>query len=136
MNITDSPSASLQIISLQGDGRLLGLLSQERGSFQHRLTRLPSRVEAKSHGISAELGNGKVRKSINSGGRFARFQTLESTMKALVVAIILLALSRASAGDASLESLPKPEEVFTIACEPGSKQLAAYFSAASLLKAL
>ena len=57
-------------------------------------------------------------------------------MKALVVAIILLALSRASAGDASLESLPKPEEVFTIACEPGSKQLAAYFSAASLLKAL
>lgn len=58
-------------------------------------------------------------------------------MKALVLVVAFLALSGASARDASLESLPNPAEVFAIACHPSHpKELTPYFTSDSLLKAL
>jgi len=58
-------------------------------------------------------------------------------VKALVLIVALLALSGASARDASLESFPKAAEVFAIACHPNHpKPVVPYFTPDSLLKAL
>jgi hypothetical protein len=56
-------------------------------------------------------------------------------MKTLALAVVLVALSVASARDASLESLPKPGEIFVIASTP-YHDYPPYFTPESLSKAL
>jgi len=57
-------------------------------------------------------------------------------MKSLVLVTAILAMSATSADGRSFQSLPKPAEIFVIACHPGPKEFTPYFTPDSLLKAL